>query len=190
MTYKLYDINGNEITFEDLQDKGPWCQKGQEKEIIFIQKYGNDLNLTLNPEKEESPYPPDLLNLVTYRLGDLKTQNTPFFESKRLYNLDPQFSVTFNQKDYERYSLLYPETDIYYWVDWLAIRYKNERRNIDIVVRPMSGIWFIPFERLRELIESRMVPLHRYSQRVNDTRGNARSSYVLTLNHPFFTRLF
>lgn len=46
---KLYDVNGNELTMIDLQDKGKWCVYGQRKEIVFLEHFGDALGLQLNP---------------------------------------------------------------------------------------------------------------------------------------------
>jgi len=51
----------------------------------------------------------------------------------------------------------------------------NER----IDVQPMVGVWRIGFPALKELCINS--PVHRYQQRINDVRGNAKRSYVLNL---------
>ncbi|PJI06831.1 hypothetical protein [Clostridium pasteurianum] len=52
----------------------------------------------INPEKKENPKAIDL-NLY----ADLKTQKTTFFTAMKKYQCDPQYTVTFNYKDYEYY---------------------------------------------------------------------------------------
>ncbi|MFW6224636.1 MAG: hypothetical protein ACOC4B_00035 [Bacteroidota bacterium] len=79
MGYKLFDQNGENITHHDLQDKGIWCKSGASKEEVFVETFGERLNLIINPEKRNNPYAPDLLNISTGLRADLKTQNTPFF---------------------------------------------------------------------------------------------------------------
>lgn len=185
MSYKLYDVNGTEIIFHDLQDKGPWCQIGASHEEVFIERYGKQLNLTINPEKKEDAFAPDLLNTRNGKLGDLKMQNTPFFQARIRFGLDPQFTVVFNDKDRERYRQYYPDIDIYFWVEWIVVCFVSKGQ--EIVVKPMSGVWYIPFPKLNNILET--APLHYYRQRINDTRGNAKSSYVISLKSPGFHKL-
>ncbi|MDO5968278.1 hypothetical protein Q4Q35_00520 [Flavivirga aquimarina] len=184
MAYKLFDINGNVIEQHDLQDKGVWCQTGASKEKVFVDKFGKSLNLIINPEKENNPYAPDLLNTSTNLLADLKTQNTPFFQAQTRFNYDPQYTVVFNGKDRHRYKEKYPDIEIYFAVDWQAIKFENGKI---IEVKPMTGVWFIPFQKLDKLLESS--PFHSYGQRKFDQRGNAKGSYVLNLLNNNFIRL-
>ncbi len=51
MSYKIFDVDGHEITHIDLQLKGPWYSKGEESEKVFIKKFGNQFSLEINPEK-------------------------------------------------------------------------------------------------------------------------------------------
>lgn len=51
MAYTLYDRHGKEVRHHDLQDKGPWCQHGVSKEGAFANRFGNTLNIIINPEK-------------------------------------------------------------------------------------------------------------------------------------------
>ncbi len=125
MPYHLFDRNGNEVTHHNLQDKGPWCQTGITFEEAFVSKYGADLSLVINPQKQIDPYVPDLLDTSKGNLADLKTQNTPFFQARTRYNMNPQFAVTFNLKDHRRYNELYPDIDIYFWVEWLITGFKG-----------------------------------------------------------------
>lgn len=37
----------------------------------------------MNPNKINDKYAPDLINNQNSKLGDLKTENTPFFQSKK-----------------------------------------------------------------------------------------------------------
>ena len=185
MTYSLYDKDNNEVVFGDLQDKGPWCERGASYEEVFVQKYGERLDLIINPEKERNKYAPDLLSVGSGRLGDLKTQNTPFFQAQIRYSLDPQYAVVFNHKDRERYKQYYPAIDIFFWVDWVAVRFLSGGKEIS--VSPMSGVWFIPFEKLDVLLET--APLHFYQQRRDDRQGNAKSSFVINLRRGEFQQV-
>ena len=99
MPYQLFDKDGKQVTHHDLQDKGVWCRTGASKEEVFVDLYGQQLDLIINPAKENNPYVPDLKNTKTGRLADLKTQNTPFFQAKSRFDYDPQYVVVFNKKD-------------------------------------------------------------------------------------------
>ena len=90
------------MRLHDLQDKTSWCSLGERLEIKFLEKFGNDFGLVLNPEKRENSFAPDFIHKDSNRYVDLKTQNTPFFSSGK-YNLDPQHAVTFNLIDKQRY---------------------------------------------------------------------------------------
>ncbi len=183
MGYKLIDVNGNEISLHNLQDKGVWCKAGASKEEGFVGLYGKKLNLKINPEKENDPYAPDLVNTRNGLLADLKIQNTPFFQAKARFGLDPQYTVVFNKKDKLRYKAKYPDIEIYFAVDWQAIKFVSAKT---IEVLPMVGVWFIPFGKLDVLLKS--APLHEYVQRMGDTQGNARESYVLDLKNSAFKK--
>lgn len=183
--YKQFGIDGKEIGHHDLQDKGVWCEDGASAEEVFVKKYGAKLGLIINPEKENDPYAPDLLNIRNRFLADLKTQNTPFFQAKSRFGYDPQFTVVFNGKDRERYRKNYPDIEIYFAVDWQSVKFVSNYGIIE--VKPMIGIWFIPFSRLDIILENS--PYHSYQQRVLDEKGNAKGSYVLDLNNENFERL-
>jgi len=184
MSYKLYDANGAEITNEDLQNKGPWWQRGVEKENIFVHTFGRMLHVAINPDKEFDPKVPDLIRVESGQLADLKTQNTPFFSASR-YGKNPQTVVTFNLKDVDYYQRCSPNIFIYFWVEWIAVTF--QKGNQRITVAPMTGIWGIPFPGLLDL--TRTAPVHAYIQRRNDQQRNARDSYVLDLSDTGFIRL-
>ena len=188
MAYTLFDRDGNEINLHDLQDKGFWYDRGVRKEEVFVDKYGDRLNLDINPKKQTNKAALDLINTQNNREGDLKTQNTPFFTAEKNYNINPQYAVTFNNNDKERYEKKYEDIDIYFAIDWQAVRIEFPNDSFDpIEVNPMEGIWRIRFLDLCKMVEKNY--LHEYKQRKNDNRGNAKSSYVLDLNDNSFTRL-
>jgi len=166
--------NRNDGIIHDTEDKGWWCHHGLKLERSFVALCNTHLNLPAweNPEKRDNPYAPDLI--VAGHVADLKVQNTPFFVSSR-YDMDPRRTVTFNRKDYERYSELYPDIDIYFWVDWTQTESKYGR------VDYLAGIYSLPFVTLAGLIESG-APEHHYIHRRDDTQGNAKSSFLLSLD--------
>ncbi len=184
--YQLFDRDNKKISFKDLQDKGPWCEWGLSKEQIFLKNFGDMLGLSMNPAKRTDKFAPDLININNNRIGDLKTANTPFFQSNIRYNIDPQYAVVFNKKDRQRYEEKYSDIEIYYWVEWQAIRFigNNDEK---IIVNPMRGIWFIDFKELNSILDN--CPLHWYAQRRNDKNGNAECSYVLSLQNGLFRKV-
>ena len=184
MSYSLFDQDENEIILRDLQDKAPWCADGASREFNFIKKYGQNFNLLINPEKENNVYAIDLINSQTGRLADLKTQNTPFFKSSDLYGIDPTYAVTFNVNDFTRYKSDYPDIDIFFWVDWLAVKFVG---NKTIRVHPLKGIWRISFEEILKIAGK--YPIHRYQQRVHDMKGNSKDSFVFDLRDNSFEKL-
>jgi len=184
VSYKQFDKDGNEVNHKDLQAKSIWCKDGEKIEEAFVSKYGNDLNLEINPEKITNPFAPDLLHNTT-QIADLKTQNTPFFKAQSLYGIDPSYAVVFNRKDAVRYYKKYPEILIYFWVEWHSVKFVMG--NFENEVEYISGVWQIEFKNLVELIK--VAPKHEYQQRKNDQKGNAKSSFVLDIRNNAFNKL-
>ena len=158
----------------DLQDKKSWCEHGRKLEDLFVERFGESLSLKINEAKTDNVYAVDMLNTKDNLLADLKTQNTPFFLAGKKYEVDPQYAVVFNKKDKLNYidktgdgSDMY----IYFWVQW-----KDEER-FNVSIKSVDSIYRIKFSALLGLLKESK--LHRYNQRKGDTRGNARSSYVL-----------
>jgi len=183
MSYTQYDKEGTIVTPSDLQNKKLWCKDGEKIEEAFVSKYGNQLGLIINPEKSTNPYAPDLIKYSN--IADLKTQNTPFFKAKKLYNIDPSYAVVFNRKDAERYWKLYRDIIIYFWVEWHSVKFVMG--SFEQEVEYINGVWSIKFIDLVKLLK--IAPEHHYQQRVNDKKGNAKSSFVLNIKNPAFKRL-
>ena len=162
----------------NTEDKNYWVDKfGPKNELKFcdivcpiIKRHG-----ILNPEKVTNPYVPDLI--VEERLSDLKYQSTPFYSCGHYYNYDPQFTCTFNLKDFTHYGQKYPNLDLYYWVDYPDM--EKVHRNKEIHIHRMEAIFVINYQDLKTLIETKKSPLHSYLGRTNDTKGNAKSSYLI-----------
>lgn len=157
----------------DTEDKGWWVIEWAKKEQDFVKKVCPQLGLSahMNPAKDKDPYAHDIF--VEGSISDLKCQQTPFFTAGTRYGIDPQFAVTFNHKDLVRYSSLYPNIVLYYWVNWITLQWQQLR------VYPMAGVWRAELPVLAKLAES--APLHTYQRRVGDAAGNAKSSYVIDL---------
>jgi hypothetical protein len=126
------------------------------------------LEISINPQKQLDKTAPDLV--FEGCLADLKTQNTPFFTSSR-YGIDPRFCVTFNRKDFERYASMYPEINIFFWVDWKQLSYK------EFSTTHLAGVFKVGFSKLREMVEAG-APEHAYLRRINDKAGNAKTSFL------------
>jgi hypothetical protein len=160
------------------EDKSYWCKRGEQDERDFVAfvAAGHGLSVQPNPLKRFDPYAPDLL--LDGSLADLKAQRTPFFTAER-YGLDPQFTVTLNAKDLERYGALDEDLAILFWVRWDRLRAKFGRRSYQ--VRPLEGVWLTRVSEVLARVESGDVPYHTYLHRVDDTHGNAKASYLLDL---------
>ena len=155
----------------NTENKNWWVKEGYKYELKFIDFCKNKLkmNIKMNPDKETNPYVPDLI--VNEKLADLKTQTTPFFTSKR-YNFNPNYTVTFNKKDFNKYNKLYSNIDIYFWVNWKDTNWNG------LSVNSLHGIFFSSFNNLKKIINENKVE-HFYKKRVNDVIGNAKSSYLI-----------
>jgi len=153
------------------EDKPWWVIHGRDLEDRFVNEVLPRIGFRgmINPEKETNPYAPDLI--VEDHLADLKCQQHPFFTAGR-FGLDPQYAVSFNYKDYVRYSDEYPSLDIYWWVHW------QQLADYGVEVEPMHGVWRASFPAMRWAILHGRVPSHAYQHRVHDTLGNAKASYV------------
>ncbi|HEY2326660.1 MAG TPA: hypothetical protein VGH52_04155 [Gaiellaceae bacterium] len=159
-----------------LEDKEWWCAAGEDKERAFVEQVLPLLGFSgeINPAKQEDRFAPDLV--VNGHLADLKSQRTPFFKAQELFGVDPQFAVSFNDKDYRRYAEHYPELDIYYWVVWQTTtrRIGSKERS----VKPMAGVWRATFAAMRYRIEHESVRSHTFLHRLLDGPGNGKSSYM------------
>ena len=143
-------------------------------EYQFVELCKNELKIKaeINPTKSDFPTAPDLL--VDGKIADLKVQNTPFFSASK-YSMDPRFTVTFNRKDFERYSSLYPEIVIYFWVNWTQLAWKDFR------VQKLNAICKADFSQIADQVTSGTAKEHSYIHRQGDTKGNAKSSFLLDI---------
>lgn len=167
----------------DTEARSKWYSHGEDLEDAFLAKVAPSLSLTikLNPKKDLDPTVIDMLYLNKFD-ADLKTQNTPFFTATK-YGVPPQYAVTFNKKDYDRYNKLYPFSVIFFWVHWTTLEWNGKR------VQPMDVVYKVPFWKLRRDIESGSIKLHTYERRKTDKRANAKDSYVLDIrNYTLLTK--
>lgn len=161
----------------DTEARDKWYKHGEDLEDLFLQTVAPSLSLPIqiNPNKELDPTVIDMVYMGKYD-ADLKTQNTPFFTSNK-YGVPPQYAVTFNKKDYERYKRLYPFSIIFFWIHWTTLEWSGNK------VKPMNAVYKVPFWKICRDIESGSVKLHTYTRRKEDKRANAKDSYVLDIRN-------
>lgn len=146
----------------DNEDKQKWCTIGEELEKDFVKNnsfYG--CAVLLNKEKETNKFANDLTLVLR---ADLKTITTPFFTANR-YGIDSEYAITINKKDIERYKKLYPNIFLI-----LDVKYKS-----------FTGVKICSIKTLCKLVDEGKAKEHFYINRVNDTKGNAKSSYIFDL---------
>lgn len=161
------------------EDRAQCYVWGEQKERDFVEdivpRLGIDLRI--NPQKAQRQWEIDLFDYTHNRYADLKTQTTPFRTAGNYrygeapYN--PDYTVTFNKKDYENYLKNHSDCDIYFWIHW---------------THPAS-VWRASFQKMAEKIQSGEAALHAYIHRVNDDH-NAKESYLFDLKDNYvFERL-
>lgn len=161
--------------------KQAWCLRGEMDEEHFVEHRLPELGLTgmRNPEKQFSPYPPDLI--VEGMLSDLKAQSTPFFTVGRRYKIDPQYAVTFNVKDEQYYRERYPKVVVFFDVLWT-----KTANPYGVTVEPMHHTWCGTLDQVMAAVRDSGGHRHDYLRRVNDTQGNAKDSWVLDVRRLLF----
>lgn len=159
----------------DLENKNFWVKKGVAKEWEFVHSICPQLGLKAQWNVED-PYMPDLW--VNNRLAELKYKSTPFFRSFDMFNIPPQYCMAINGKDYMRYKELYPNLDIYFWVDWQELTKKIGKKIYS--VRPMFAVYVTSFKKLARGIEDGSIPYHSLRGRAEDKKGNAKGVYLFS----------
>ncbi len=145
---------------KDLQDKEAWCAAGEVDEGNFIRNQGFDRVVVLpNVEKARDKYTHDMR--ISFP-SDLKTVRSSWIHSQRMFGLDPKYAISLNRKDVERYNKLYPNIVIVF----------------DIEMSEYNGVHWADLHRINTLIRKGMAKEHSYKDRVDDNKGNAKSSYV------------
>ena len=158
----------------DTENKAPWLRFGEQREATFLDSVAPEIGLDAceNPAKADDPTALDLL--VDGEPADLKTQETPFFTAKQRYGRPPQYVVTFNTNDYERYTRKQPLT-VYFWVRW-----RDQLTGWGTTVAPMEGVWMCSFAHITAVVSDGRAPRHSYKRRRGDGE-NAAASYLLDL---------
>jgi hypothetical protein len=163
------------------ENKKEWCEKfGDDTENSFATKRLFDLGIPsyLNPEKRKDIYSYDLCSIFP---SDLKTVRTPLFMAKELYDIDPQYAITFNLKDGVRYKELYKNIIVMFDVKW-EITEKTMNGKV-YSVDPMHVTVCGFLSTIKDAIKKSGNKHIDYKNRVNDTSGNAKTSFVLDLRH-------
>ena len=142
----------------DNQDKLAWCAKGESQERDFVAKAPiQGWGIAMNPAKHSDPYSHDHIATIPM---DLKTMDTQWRKSEELFGIPTDFAVSINQKDFVRYSRLYPNILIVLDVKWLDKRF------------------ILTLNRARKLIREERAKTHEYRDRKDDRQGNAKISYI------------
>jgi hypothetical protein len=160
---------------DDTENKDDWLEYGEKKEREFVKNVAPKIGVDAktNPDKKNDSTAIDLI--VDEKLTDLKTQETPFFTAQRHFGISPQYCVTFNVNDSERYRNKDTDLDILFWVKWVG-----ETEGYGTEVDRMRGVWKVSHSKIREWIDKGEVNEHRYKRRKNDPK-NSQNSYGLDL---------
>jgi hypothetical protein len=144
----------------DNEDKKSWCQAGElaEKDFVATNKLVG-WGLAVNPNKHDDIYTHDLVGMVPM---DLKSIREPWRKSQQLFGIPSDYAISINLKDLRRYAELYPNIIIILDVEW-------------------SGIYMMTVARAKTLITNGKAVKHEYKNRKDDTKGNAKVSYVFDL---------
>jgi len=162
------------------EDKQAWCDEyGPKTERKFCDWATQVLGVDVmpNPAKDQDPYTFDLL--YDGKPADLKTVRTPFFMAEHLYGIDPQFAVTFNHKDGQRYREHYPSIRIVFDVKFDGGTLASSAMPEPVHVQPMHLVAIGTLDQVSRAITDSGFHRHDYQARVNDTEGNAKASWLL-----------
>lgn len=166
------------MTEPGTEDKRAWVRVGVQRENEFVAERAPDLGIVaeINPAKADDPYTHDLMVRVA---SDLKAVRTPLFKARELYGLDPQYTITFNVKDYNRYAELYPDILVIFDVRWAADKAEMQLGDTTYRVAPMHATYWGFLSHIADAIDTCGNQKHVYARRDNDDQGNARDSWVL-----------
>ena len=147
-----------------------------ETESLFAVNRMFDVGLAsfVNPVKKIDKFTHDLFTIFPC---DLKTVKTPLFKARELFDIDPQYAVTFNLKDGKRYAEKYPHIAVIFDVEWKdhcsiligGIKYE---------VQPMHQTFVGFLADIRNAIIKAGNKKIQYARRVHDDQGNAKESFV------------
>jgi hypothetical protein len=145
----------------DTENKQFWCIEGVKLESDFINQQPIDgWKVVENPEKAENEFAHDFTVVVK---ADLKSMQTPWKYAQSMFGIPSHAAISINGKDFMRYSRLYPNILII-----CDVRYELES----------DGVYIMTLPRARALLKEGKAVRHDYKNRVDDTEGNAKFSYV------------
>jgi hypothetical protein len=157
----------------NTEDKLAWVRYGELLERRFVEiAQARGLDVRINPAKTRDPTVPDLLH--EGKIADLKQNCEPFFKSKQLYGVDPEFLWSFNVKDFNRYKTLYPDIRIFFWSE------REACQAYGVSLPALKGCWTATLTEIAAIIET-SIPTHEYLRRKGLQDGNATASYLLDL---------
>jgi len=164
----------------ETENKIDWCREAEIQERLFAVSRLFDLGLTghVNPAKKTDKFTHDLF--VSFP-ADLKSVQTPLFKARELYDIDPQFAITFNEKDAARYTSLYPNIIIIFDIKWSET--VKQIGHVTYTVEPMHLTVAGFLKDIHNAIIKSGGHTIEYQRRINDTNGNAKKSYVLDARH-------
>lgn len=141
------------------EDKEAWCNLGSKAEVRFAGPNFSGVSVLQNPAKAENKYTHDFYMLMP---ADIKTIRTRFNTSDR-YGIPSYSAFTLNKKDVDRYKKLYPHIIVIF----------------DIEFADFKTLRYAPLREIHRAIALGKAPLHEYQNRINDSNGNAKESYVM-----------
>lgn len=162
----------------DLNNKSAWCEEyGDKVEKTFCVDRLYQLGVTgyINLDKRADKYAHDIFTVFP---SDLKTVRTPFFKAWDKFQIDPQYAVTINMKDMQRYKELYPNIVVVFDVLWDDKICKKFIEGVEYEVKPMHKTYAGFIQDIRSAVVACGNKKVEYQGRVNDTGGNAKASYV------------
>ena len=159
----------------NTEDKRAWCEYGDraEKEFSIGRLFDLGLSGGVNLGKRTDPYTHDLF--VNFP-ADLKSIRTPLFKARDLYQLDPQYTITFNAKDGLRYRDKYPNIIVIFDIKWEVLRKDIDGFPYEVDPMHLTVAGFL--SDIRRAIKKSGSHKIVYQRRINDEEGNAKESWV------------
>jgi len=142
----------------DNEDKLSWCEYGEELEYAFLD---GDFPVTLNPEKESNKFTHDFF---IHLPCDLKSIMSQWKYSESMFGIPPEYAISINEKDLQRYRDLYPNLIMILDVAW-------------------SGVYLLPVFCAINLAKEGKAKRHEYKNRKNDKQGNTTASWIFDTRH-------
>ncbi len=147
-------------TPQSNEDKLAWCEHGDSMEKRFVIKsMDSGISIFRNPAKKNDPYVHDIYAVFQ---SDIKSIKTPFNKARQYFGLDPDYAISINVKDIDRYNSLYP----------------NILLLLDIEYPKYKGVRLASLSRINWLVAHDRAKKHIYNNRTDDKNGNAKDSYV------------